>query len=304
MQYTEQQLSEFKAEFARRRKRQLLGSLPVVAVFIFLAFFNEKVEAFLGRPALGGAWGGVRDGRGPRGLLFVELALSGLQQVPGQGSWPSLLSEVRGPASVNEVPPPLRRGRPFRSWLAHEDEGSVREGGPPLGSIEAELGEVGPELLEKGADAVLDDEGGESGAPLGLGRFGSIHRQNGHLSLKGRVPLSVRHAPLGGHGVCDQVRGIQAHGTGAVPERRGFVAQGGVPLGSLEVRAQDPGVRAGGPSLVDERQIDPGGRVDELQGHDQAQSHGLFDFHFERGADQHRAEQHRVERGMRTPYRR
>ena len=50
MQCTEQQFSEFKAEFARRRKRQLLGSLPVVAVFIFLAFFNEKVEAFLGLP--------------------------------------------------------------------------------------------------------------------------------------------------------------------------------------------------------------------------------------------------------------
>ncbi len=48
MQYTEQQLSEFKAEYARRRRRQIGASLPVLAVFLVLAFFNEKVEAFFG----------------------------------------------------------------------------------------------------------------------------------------------------------------------------------------------------------------------------------------------------------------
>ena len=56
MQYTEQQLSEFKAEFARRRKRQLLGSLPVVAAMLIFAVASQNARAplFGLSPALAG----------------------------------------------------------------------------------------------------------------------------------------------------------------------------------------------------------------------------------------------------------
>jgi hypothetical protein len=45
MQYLEQQLEDFKAEFARRRKRQLLVSLPLAAVVILFAIFSRTAEA-------------------------------------------------------------------------------------------------------------------------------------------------------------------------------------------------------------------------------------------------------------------
>ena len=45
MQYLEQQIADFKAEFARRRKRQLLVSLPLAAVVILFAIFSRTAEA-------------------------------------------------------------------------------------------------------------------------------------------------------------------------------------------------------------------------------------------------------------------
>ncbi len=44
MQYLEQQIADFKAEFARRRKRQLLVSLPLAAVVILFAVFSRTAE--------------------------------------------------------------------------------------------------------------------------------------------------------------------------------------------------------------------------------------------------------------------
>jgi hypothetical protein len=44
MQYTEQQLSEFKDEFAKRRKRQLLATIPVLALFVLVITFQEKPD--------------------------------------------------------------------------------------------------------------------------------------------------------------------------------------------------------------------------------------------------------------------
>jgi protein-S-isoprenylcysteine O-methyltransferase Ste14 len=44
MQYLEQQLADFKAEFARRRKRQLLVSIPLAAVVILFAVFSRTAE--------------------------------------------------------------------------------------------------------------------------------------------------------------------------------------------------------------------------------------------------------------------
>src|SRR5262245_31295143 len=59
MQYLEQQLEDFKAEFARRRKRQLLVSLPLAAFVILFAVFSRTFEEAppLGLPpvALGAA---------------------------------------------------------------------------------------------------------------------------------------------------------------------------------------------------------------------------------------------------------
>jgi protein-S-isoprenylcysteine O-methyltransferase Ste14 len=52
MQYIEQQLSEFKAEFAKRRKRQLLGTLPVLALFVLGIVLRRNPEATVfGLPA-------------------------------------------------------------------------------------------------------------------------------------------------------------------------------------------------------------------------------------------------------------
>lgn len=51
MQYVEQQLTEFKAEFAKRRKRQLLATLPIVAVFVLAMFMRYGGDvSFLGLP--------------------------------------------------------------------------------------------------------------------------------------------------------------------------------------------------------------------------------------------------------------
>jgi hypothetical protein len=57
-QYLEQQLADFKAEFARRRKRQLLVSIPLAAAVLLFGLFGRRAEAPLfGLPpaVLGGA---------------------------------------------------------------------------------------------------------------------------------------------------------------------------------------------------------------------------------------------------------
>lgn len=51
MQYVEQQLTELKAEFAKRRKRQLLATIPIVAVFVLAMVMRRGGEiSFLGVP--------------------------------------------------------------------------------------------------------------------------------------------------------------------------------------------------------------------------------------------------------------
>jgi hypothetical protein len=42
MQYLEQQITEFKAELARRRKRQLLVTIPLVIGVVLLRVFRDK----------------------------------------------------------------------------------------------------------------------------------------------------------------------------------------------------------------------------------------------------------------------
>lgn len=51
MQYIEQQLTEFKAEFARRRKRQLLVTIPLVAGVVLLRVFRTEEGLIFGLPA-------------------------------------------------------------------------------------------------------------------------------------------------------------------------------------------------------------------------------------------------------------
>lgn len=40
MQYTEQQKDEFRQEFARRRKRQLMLAVPIIGLFVLKIFFR------------------------------------------------------------------------------------------------------------------------------------------------------------------------------------------------------------------------------------------------------------------------
>ena len=42
MQYLDQQLAEFKAEFAKRRRRQLLAVIPILAIFVLRIVLGEK----------------------------------------------------------------------------------------------------------------------------------------------------------------------------------------------------------------------------------------------------------------------
>jgi membrane protein YdbS with pleckstrin-like domain len=52
MQYIEQQLTEFKAEFAKRRKRQLLVTIPIIACVVLVRVLSKDEEAlFFGLPA-------------------------------------------------------------------------------------------------------------------------------------------------------------------------------------------------------------------------------------------------------------
>jgi hypothetical protein len=52
MQYIEQQITEFKAEFARRRKRQLLVTIPIVACIVLVRVFSREEDALVfGLPA-------------------------------------------------------------------------------------------------------------------------------------------------------------------------------------------------------------------------------------------------------------
>ena len=42
MQYIEQQLTEFKTEFARRRRRQLLVTIPIIACVVLIRVFRDR----------------------------------------------------------------------------------------------------------------------------------------------------------------------------------------------------------------------------------------------------------------------
>jgi len=52
MQYLEQQITELKAEFARRRKRQFLVTIPLAAGVVLLRVFRDKEAGLIfGFPA-------------------------------------------------------------------------------------------------------------------------------------------------------------------------------------------------------------------------------------------------------------
>ncbi len=56
MQYTAEQSAGFKTEFARRRKRQLLGTIPLFVAVIAVALASgNKSEEILGLPVA--VWG-------------------------------------------------------------------------------------------------------------------------------------------------------------------------------------------------------------------------------------------------------
>ena len=44
MEYTDQQLAQFRAEFARRKRNQFLAAVPVIAIAVSVAFFKEEIE--------------------------------------------------------------------------------------------------------------------------------------------------------------------------------------------------------------------------------------------------------------------
>ena len=44
MEYTDQQLTEFKSEFARRKRNQFIAAAPVILLVIAAIFFDEKLE--------------------------------------------------------------------------------------------------------------------------------------------------------------------------------------------------------------------------------------------------------------------
>lgn len=47
MQYTEQQLSEFKAEFAKRRQRQRLVMIPILVLFVLIIALQDQPDVSL-----------------------------------------------------------------------------------------------------------------------------------------------------------------------------------------------------------------------------------------------------------------
>ena len=59
MQYHEQQLAEFKEEFAKRRKRQLLAVIPILGIIVLRVALDREAEtSFFGLPSglvIGGA---------------------------------------------------------------------------------------------------------------------------------------------------------------------------------------------------------------------------------------------------------
>jgi hypothetical protein len=51
LDYTEDQLSTFKADFARRKRNQFLVAIPLAAIILPLIFFEERAqEALAGIP--------------------------------------------------------------------------------------------------------------------------------------------------------------------------------------------------------------------------------------------------------------
>ncbi|MFX0199891.1 MAG: hypothetical protein ACFFCW_27525 [Candidatus Hodarchaeota archaeon] len=48
MEYTEEQKQEFKSQFAARRRRQLIATLPFIILIILFATINESTGLVLG----------------------------------------------------------------------------------------------------------------------------------------------------------------------------------------------------------------------------------------------------------------
>ena len=48
MEYTEQQKQEFKTQFANRRRKQLMVSVPLIILVVLFATVNEKTGLVLG----------------------------------------------------------------------------------------------------------------------------------------------------------------------------------------------------------------------------------------------------------------
>jgi protein-S-isoprenylcysteine O-methyltransferase Ste14 len=102
MQYTEQQLAESKAEFAKRRKRQLLATIPIVAVFVVAMVLRGGGDvSFLGIPASVVARGVVG---GMFALVLGSIAFSlwnwrcpGCNRYLGKGISPSFCSKCGVP---------------------------------------------------------------------------------------------------------------------------------------------------------------------------------------------------------------
>jgi len=102
MQHTEQQLAELKAEFAKRRKRQLLATIPIVAVFVMAMVLRGAGDvSFLGIPASVVARGVVG---GVFALVLGSIAFSlwnwrcpGCNRYLGKGISPSFCSKCGVP---------------------------------------------------------------------------------------------------------------------------------------------------------------------------------------------------------------
>lgn len=52
MEYTEEQKRGFRESFAALRKRQLLATIPLVAVLVFLGFSDQETGASFGVPVV------------------------------------------------------------------------------------------------------------------------------------------------------------------------------------------------------------------------------------------------------------
>ena len=46
MEHTDEQLEDIKAEFARRKRNQLLASVPLLSLILGSVFFEERLKSF------------------------------------------------------------------------------------------------------------------------------------------------------------------------------------------------------------------------------------------------------------------